>query len=370
MIRHYFTCANTSKGFVNYFESNLDGMDKIYILKGGPGTGKSTLMKRIGTIFSSSYDVDFIHCSSDVESLDGVVIRELKVAVVDGTAPHVIEPKAPGAIEEYVHLGTAWNIPMLTEGKEAIVELQANIKECYRLAYEAFAKALTVHDDWEKVYIAHMDFDKANALTDKLTEWIVGPTVKKDVKGREWHRFFGASTPHGSVDFIDNLTENLSTRYFIKGRPGTGKSTMLKKIAKSALDAGFDVEVYHCAFAPDSLDMLIIPERDLCIFDSTAPHEHFANQDGDIYVDVYAEFIAEGTDELYEEQLKDTENAYREIINEACAQLGKAKCYHDDLEKYYIRATDFNEINRIKKDLLNKIQKRQLDSQNTIIPLK
>ena len=32
----------------------------------------------------------------------GIIIPALKIGLVDGTAPHVIEPKAPGAIEEYV----------------------------------------------------------------------------------------------------------------------------------------------------------------------------------------------------------------------------------------------------------------------------
>ena len=38
-IYKYFTCANSSVGFVSFFEQNLDGLENIYILKGGPGTG-------------------------------------------------------------------------------------------------------------------------------------------------------------------------------------------------------------------------------------------------------------------------------------------------------------------------------------------
>ena len=52
-IYKYFTCANSSVGFVSFFEQNLDGLENIYILKGGPGTGKSTLMKKIGDYFMS-----------------------------------------------------------------------------------------------------------------------------------------------------------------------------------------------------------------------------------------------------------------------------------------------------------------------------
>ena len=50
-IKGYFACANSSRGFCNYFESNLQGLERLYILKGGPGTGKSTLMKEVGAHF-------------------------------------------------------------------------------------------------------------------------------------------------------------------------------------------------------------------------------------------------------------------------------------------------------------------------------
>ena len=44
---HLFAAANTSGGFVSLFDNAFcrDGVSKIYILKGGPGCGKSTLMK-------------------------------------------------------------------------------------------------------------------------------------------------------------------------------------------------------------------------------------------------------------------------------------------------------------------------------------
>ena len=84
-IKGYFACANSSRGFCNYFDSNLQGLERLYILKGGPGTGKSTLMKEIGADFYDlGYDIEFIYCSSDPSSLDGVLIPALKVGIVDG----------------------------------------------------------------------------------------------------------------------------------------------------------------------------------------------------------------------------------------------------------------------------------------------
>ncbi len=354
-IKHYFVCANSAKGFINLFDSNIHMLDKIYILKGGPGTGKSSLMKKIGTYFANEgLDIDYIHCSSDPDSLDGIIIRKLSVAIVDGTAPHVIEPKAPGAIEEYINLGTAWNIPDLQKHKKEILYLQKEISETYPKAYAQFAKALSVHDEWEKIYIDNMDFKKANQLATKVTNEIIN-RHSFNKKSTIIHRFFGASTPKGPLDFVTNIIEPIKTRYYIKGRPGSGKSTLLKKLVDLAELKGIDAEVYHCAFDPDSLDMVLLPELDICIFDSTAPHEYEPDLSQDHLVDMYHELITPQTDEKYHTELADIVKRYKTHVTAGIDELSYAKTLHDDLEQYYIEATDFNIINQIYNDLLSKI---------------
>ena len=65
----------------------------IYILKGGPGCGKSTLMGKIGDwAEEAGLETEYILCSGDPGSLDAVVIPALKAAVVDGTAPQGVVP--------------------------------------------------------------------------------------------------------------------------------------------------------------------------------------------------------------------------------------------------------------------------------------
>lgn len=354
-IKHYFACGNTAKGFQNFFASNLKNLDKVFILKGGPGTGKSSLMKKVGTaVTNKGVPVEYIHCSSDPSSLDGIIIREIGIAIVDGTAPHVIEPTAPGAIEEYVNLGTAWNVDQLASHKNKILFLQSEISACYPKAYSCFSKALRIHDEWEKIYINQMDFTKANQFTETVIDQILGTTYF-DKKSTIMHRFFGCSTPQGPLNYVQELIQDLSIRYFIKGRPGSGKSTMLKKILAAAQTRGINTEVYHCSLDPDSLDMLLFPELDLCIFDSTAPHEYFPSKPTDKLLDMYSELITPHTDEDYALELTNLSKRYKAATSEATSHLAYAKYLHDDLEKYYIAATDFTKINAITDTLIHKI---------------
>lgn len=88
---HFFLGTNTPQGFVSRFDQLADPLDgwREFVIKGGPGTGKSTLMKRIAAEAGTRCKrVELIHCSSDVDSLDGVILHDIKTSIADGTSPH------------------------------------------------------------------------------------------------------------------------------------------------------------------------------------------------------------------------------------------------------------------------------------------
>ncbi|MCG9966733.1 ATPase [Pelotomaculum terephthalicicum JT] len=84
-----FPGGNTSLGFYSFYDHIIEkDATRVFILKGGPGVGKSTFMRKIGeTMLEKGYDVEFHCCSSDNDSLDGIHIPAIRVAMIDGTAP-------------------------------------------------------------------------------------------------------------------------------------------------------------------------------------------------------------------------------------------------------------------------------------------
>ena len=87
----FFLGANTPQGFVSRFDQLADCDDawRCFVIKGGPGTGKSSLMKKVAEYLTQQdYPVELIHCSSDVNSLDGVIAKDIKTSIADGTSPH------------------------------------------------------------------------------------------------------------------------------------------------------------------------------------------------------------------------------------------------------------------------------------------
>lgn len=206
-----------------------------------------------------------------------------------------------------------------------------DIRQNLEYAYERFGTALKIHDDWEKIYIENTDFDALNALTSETIIRLLGDQ-SLERSGREYHHYFGASTIEGSFDYIDNLTADVPKRYFIKGRPGTGKSTFLKKIATSALKQGFDVEAYHCSFDPDSWDMVILRELGLCLFDSTSPHEYFPERPEDEIIDIYESCVKPGTDEEYADEIAGYASSYQFAVGQGRSHLQLIQRIYSDLK--------------------------------------
>ena len=91
-IRKFFPGANSAYGFYSlYGQLYTAASKKVFILKGGPGTGKSTFLNSIGEAMRrDGFDVEYHYCSAAPSSLDGVVIPAAGVALLDGTSPHVV----------------------------------------------------------------------------------------------------------------------------------------------------------------------------------------------------------------------------------------------------------------------------------------
>jgi hypothetical protein len=119
------------------------GIARLYVVKGGPGTGKSHFMREVARYAQArGYDPTYYYCSSDPASLDGVRLERAGkscIGLIDGTAPHVWEPSLPGVKEEMVNLGSFWDAEALCRESEAVTRLTEAKADCYGRAYRYLA---------------------------------------------------------------------------------------------------------------------------------------------------------------------------------------------------------------------------------------
>ena len=66
-------------------------------------------------------EAEVICCSSDPNSLDGVLFPAMKMCILDGTAPHVIEPSYWGAVEQILPLASCMDTALLHRQAPAVI---------------------------------------------------------------------------------------------------------------------------------------------------------------------------------------------------------------------------------------------------------
>ena len=117
----FFLGANAPKGYFSRFDQLFAAAPegKCYLLKGGPGTGKSTVLKKTAAVLGErGLSTELILCSADPDSLDAVMTFDGKFVMADATLPHSAEPKYPGVYETTVSLSDFWDGEKLfKEGK-------------------------------------------------------------------------------------------------------------------------------------------------------------------------------------------------------------------------------------------------------------
>jgi len=349
-IKRLLPGSNTSIGFYSYFEHIIDQKEaeKIYYFKGGPGVGKSYMMEKIGyKIIDKGLDIEFHHCAADPESIDAIVIPDIRVAIIDGTTPHMIDPRYPGVTGVIFNLGEFLNEKGLREIKDKIIQFTEDNKNIYARVYKYLAAAKLIHDDIEWINSYAMDFNKVVKETDKLANKYFDTVADKGKLGRERHLFGSSYTLKGRVDHAETFIGIIGKIIYIKGDDGTGKSTLLGKLSAIALNKGYDVEIYHEPLVPEKIESIVVPELDLA-FTTNGKFSNGETVDLDAHID-------KAKIKKYEEELKHSKKMFNKLLNDVFIYLGKTNGVHNKMEEYYAPNIFYEGLDKVRGDILEEI---------------
>jgi hypothetical protein len=323
------------------------------VLKGGPGTGKSTFMRKIGeAMVANGYDAEYHHCSSDNNSLDGLVIPALHVALIDGTAPHVVDPKNPGCVDEIVHLGDYWDEKKMVLNKEKVLSTNAEIGNNFQRAYRLLKSAKNLYDDWEAFNYRAMDFAVANQKAEELLTGIF-TNVNSIGAGSVRKLFASAITPDGPVNYLDSSVWFMRDCYVITGDPGTGKSTLVQKVMSMAVSKGLDVEAFYCPLDPEKPEHLIIPALNAAVTTSTLPHSCALLKPSAV-IDMN-DCLKQNYRSRFETMISYDREMFWELFTQAINCIRSSKQLHDELETCYIPNMDFTGIQKLWDKTFNRV---------------
>lgn len=349
--RKMFPGGNTSEGFKSFFDYVIPkNVNIIFCMKGGPGVGKSSLMKKIAKeMIDRGYDVDLYPCSSDPSSLDAIVIRDLGAVMLDATAPHIVDPKNPGAIDEILDLGQFWDRKGIEDNKEEVLACNKEVSRFFKMGFKYFEAAAPIAYEIQSKNIDCMNFGEINKLTTELINNIFESCIPNKEYKPTIHLFGSALSPIGHVEYTDTILKDINNIYYLEGDLGTGKSTLLNKIASRSEEYGIEAEVFHTPLLPEKIETIVIKDLDIAITTSKLFKD---NNKKTINLNL---FMDEEKHKKYKEELKFSNNILNELVNYGLLNINKAKEEHDKLEEYYIPNMDFEKINELKDLLIKRI---------------
>lgn len=341
----YFLGANSPRGFYSLYDQLIDPAhaESIYILKGGAGCGKATLMKQVAEhMEAAGLSVEYIYCSGDIHSLDAILIPEKKAALVDGTAPHVVEPQYPGVVEHYVNLERCYDAKGLYPLRKEIMDCIGGVKSCYSRAYHCLTAVAEIEEDLRTVLVTPLLEERVTRRARGiLSRELKGKGKGKGVQpGAVRQRFLSGVTHDGVVCWFDTANVLCKRVYELVDSYGLAH-VMLTHLLTAAVAAGYDVVACPSPMAPDRLEHLLIPGLSLAFLTSSPAMPYGKRPDRRIRLDA----MADG--ELLRRskpRLRFSKKVSAALVEEAVKSLLQAKVIHDELEALYNPHVDFKEV--------------------------
>ncbi len=345
----YFAGCNTEKGFVGQYNAIADEntMERVYIIKGGSGTGKSTLMHKIATdAEAQGFDCTYYLCGSDPDSLDAVVLDN-RITVLDGTPPHAREMQYPGAASELIDVTRFWNSEILTENRSEIRRLCTEKQSAFSAAYRCLAAAALLEKETWETTAKLVDTEKIRGFCRRLLTKSRKQIPPDGVKGKMQPVYtHGIGT--GGMVCTDAFIQSTKYHYFLEDTWGTA-GHFFTCLTECCQDAGYDILT---AMLPlnNRITAAVIPALSLSLM---VGNEY--SSDKTIHI---TRFLQKEPFDGQKGKLRLANKCMTSLLADSTENFRLAGKAHFALEKIYISAMDFTALNEYTQSVRADILKR------------
>lgn len=339
----YFAASNSSEGFCSYYDEvfNPEKLYKIYVIKGGSGTGKAFFMKEIAKCAElNGFGVKYIYCSSDANSLDGIIINEQKIAVLDGTSPHVYEPKYIGAVESFVNLAEFLDEKMLLSSRGVIENITAEKQKGFARVYRELSAYRKISENIADLVMPCIKLEKMRKYATRFADGL------ERENGNEEHLLTRAIGMRGLSSF-DTYFENARIYYEINDYFETAHF-MMREIYSSMKEKKIDLCISSNPIIKERIDII-------CAKESGLTFEITNRMDESVRSINMRRFVDGSAISKIRQQYRSLARVRDNILNLALEEFENIKKYHFILEEIYGSAMNFEAKEQFTHEFCNKI---------------
>lgn len=332
--RSLFPGAMGPDGFISCFDHLMppDQLRRKLILKGGPGVGKSTFMRRVhAALCANVAETTLYFCSGDPDSLDAIAMPESGLLLLDGTAPHVVDPQYPGARDSIINLGECLNEAAMRPRLEQIRSIMQEHAACMRRARACMRAAVPLLRDHAQIIDGASDGRQIARITHALIQSALDGASLQAQAPAVRPVITEAVTAKGELSLI---TENAQPRVIrLTGHRAMDFTPILRTLSHAAQAKGLSVEEHLNPRLPGGLLHVAIPALHTLVTTSDRlPSEQTFD---------FSACLTQGGLLRHECALEQGAAAIDLHMRRAIDALKDAKELHDELETFYIPNMDF-----------------------------
>ena len=342
-----FAASNSSSGFKSYYGEvfNKIKFEIFYIIKGGPGTGKSRFMRDVAEYAERlGRYVEYYNCSSDPDSLDGIII-DGRIVLLDGTAPHVSEPDIPGARDEIINLGAFWDSSRLARSFEDIAELGRKKNESYVRGYRYLSGCGELSKINDSLVLPAIKERKMLSYIERIVSsaprgagFSLTPALIDSIGMKGRVRF---DTYEKCAEKLYIVLDWYSTAHFFLSAVITcaQRNDIPVKVSYDPINSSLPNCVYFCNSG--------------IAFAEAQPSE--ANKEDGTLINM-KRFLEKDIIDGVKQKYKYNMRLYDAFVSSACDSFAEAGEYHFELEKIYLSCMDFDAKERFTRSFCEQLK--------------
>jgi len=345
----YFACANTCLGFINYFDNilNSQNLEKIYIIKSYSG---SSVLKELAKISEEKkYSVEYFLYPLNPERLNGIIIKELKTAIID---ENLNMHKPPALIENIINFNDFYDEPKLIRRKKEIFELNAKKNEYLILAYKFLKAANELCENNIELSKKYINYEKLDFSVDRLINKYVNEKhlqEKRKNNCADEYRFINTVSAVKNIE-PDVFESDAKEIFYISNENFLG--WIYTKIISEKF-AGLCKVICPDALNPYRIRAIFLKEPKVLFFiknkDLSKNYDekyHFINMERFTDINLKKE---------NKQKLRFIQKCYKSLMDEAIKYFKEAEAINLAIENIYASAFNTNEKNKYTEAIIKKI---------------
>lgn len=353
---HSFFGANTSEGFQLFTDEYrpANEIENMILLDGAPGTGKSSVLLDIANQFTEEgYNICLQHNALDLECIDAVIISDLKICIADSTKFNQAVEFNPIVQTEKYNLDCFTEASAIKERRKQILDFVQQKKLHLNVATGYLASARKIEDNIKFLVNRCVEEEGVQELSQMIFKNVFHKVKENKKYAKVRDRFASSITAKSVSSYIDPILLESKNVVMLKGYPGSGKDTVLKHVISTAVDLGYNIDLYYNPIHPTQVELAVIPELDTAV---VSTKKYIVYKDKKTIEYNFNEILNKVALLKIEDEIKVAQKLYDLSIDSAISNMKQAKLAQEALKQLYTPYVNYSEVNKQSLEIIQKIK--------------